>query len=394
MRATLFSGGTDLHVIITGGAGFIGSNVAAAFLKRNQRVTVLDSLQRPGSERNLDWLQAHPNAARLRFVHGDVRDADLVRSVVGALDVHLVLHFAAQTAVTTSLVAPREDLEVNVVGTHNVLEAVRRSQAQVAPMMFFASTNKVYGSLPMRQVIEADTRYRFADPAIDASGISEHEPLDFYSPYGCSKGAADQYVHDYARIYNLRTVVFRLSCIYGPRQFGNEDQGWVAHFMLAVAAGTPLIIYGNGKQVRDLLFIDDLVRAFRLAALHIDRTAGRVYNIGGGPANAISVWTELEPRLARLAGRPLEVTVEAWRPGDQPIYVSDTSRAQRDFEWTPEMNMELGLRRLWTWAQSFVGTDRLAIAAAPSGAPPGTNGAVHSPSELRPEVVLAPPTGG
>jgi len=285
-----------LHVIVTGGAGFIGSNVAAAFLNSSLRVTVFDSLQRPGSERNLEWLQSHPNAMRLRFVHGDVRDTDLVRSVVGGPNARLVFHFAAQTAVTTSMLTPREDLDINVIGTHNVLEAVRNSRAPVAPMLFFTSTNKVYGSLPNRAAIENDTRFHFVDPEIDALGISEREPLDFHSPYGCSKGAADQYVHDYARIYNLRTVVFRMSCIYGPRQFGNEDQGWLAHFMLAVASGAPLTIYGNGKQVRDVLFVDDLVRAFKLAALHIDRTAGQVYNMGGGRANSISVWSELGSR--------------------------------------------------------------------------------------------------
>jgi len=249
------SGGTRLHVIVTGGAGFIGSNVSAAFLRDGHRVTVFDSLARPGVERNLEWLAGQAQPGALRFIRGDVRDADAVRSVVGADDVHLVFHFAAQTAVTTSLVAPREDLEINVLGTHNVLEAVRHSHALLPPMLFYTSTNKVYGALPHHSSIETATRFRFADPALDANGISEQESLDFHSPYGCSKGAADQYVHDYARIYNLRTVVFRMSCIYGPRQFGTEDQGWVAHFMLSVASGQQLTIYGNGKQVRDLLFI-------------------------------------------------------------------------------------------------------------------------------------------
>jgi CDP-paratose 2-epimerase len=378
-----------LHVIVTGGAGFIGSNVTAAFLDSSRRVTVFDSLQRPGSERNLDWLQSHPHADRLRFVHGDVRDTDLVNSVVGAPDVQVVFHLAAQTAVTTSMLAPREDLEVNILGTHNVLEAVRTSRARLAPMLFFTSTNKVYGSLPNRQAIEVDTRFRFADPDIDARGINEDEPLDFHSPYGCSKGAADQYVHDYARIYNLRTVVFRMSCIYGPRQFGNEDQGWVAHFMLAVAAGAPLTIYGNGKQVRDLLFVDDLVRAFKLAALHIDRTAGQVYNIGGGPANSVSVWTELAPRLEVLAGLRPAVRMERWRPGDQPVFVSDTRCAERDFGWVPQVGLDEGLRRLWEWAQSLVGEGRLmaevrlphANGAVPRAAYP--NVAVISPATRR-----------
>jgi CDP-paratose 2-epimerase len=344
-----------LNVIVTGGAGFIGSNVAAAFLRDGHRVTILDSLQRPGSERNLAWLEALPQASELHFVRGDVRDAELVCSVIGASDVHLVFHFAAQTAVTTSLIAPREDLDINVVGTHNVLEAVRKSRALVPPTLVFTSTNKVYGALTHRRVAETETRYRFVDAELDRCGVSEREALDFHSPYGCSKGAADQYVHDYARIYGLRTVVFRMSCIYGPRQFGNEDQGWVAHFMLAVAGQRPLTIYGDGKQVRDLLYVDDLVRAFKQAALHIETTAGNVYNVGGGPANSISIWAELRARLECLAGRRLEAAMHDWRPGDQPVYVSDTRRAQRDFNWQPQVHLDDGLRRLWAWAVALEG---------------------------------------
>lgn len=344
-----------MHVLVTGGAVFIGSNVSLAFLRDGHRVTIFDNLSRPGSERNLDWLQSQAEPEAVHFVHGDVRDANLVRRVVGGRDVHLVFHFAAQTAVTTSVVAPREDLEINVLGTHNVLEAVRLSNARVPPVLFYTSTNKVYGSLPHRAATEAATRYHFADPEIDACGISECEPLDFHSPYGCSKGAADQYVHDYARIYQLRTVVSRMSCIYGPRQFGNEDQGWVAHFMLAVASGQPLTIYGNGKQVRDLLFVDDLVRAFKLASLHIERTAGNVYNIGGGPSNALSIWADLRPRLEQLAGRPVQVLTDKWRPGDQPVYVSDTRKANSDFGWQPLVSVDEGLRQLWGWAQTVTG---------------------------------------
>ena len=352
-----------MHAIVTGGAGFIGSNVAAAFLRDRHRVTVFDSLARPGSERNLTWLESQAPPGALRFVHNDVRDADVVRSVIGADDVHLVFHLAAQTAVTTSLTAPREDLEVNIVGTHNVLEAVRSSRALLAPVLFYTSTNKVYGSLPHRAAIEDSTRYRFADTGLAERGVGEHEPLDFHSPYGCSKGAADQYVHDYARTYGLRTVVFRMSCIYGPRQFGTEDQGWVAHFMLTLATGLPLTIYGNGKQVRDLLYIDDLVHALKQAALHIETTSGNVYNIGGGPANAVSIWTELQPRLEQLAGLSLQAKMENWRPGDQPVYVSDTRRAARDFGWQPRVGLDEGLRRLWQWARTLSGT---ALVEAPS----------------------------
>jgi CDP-paratose 2-epimerase len=344
------TGGNGLQVIVTGGAGFIGSNVAAAFLRDGHRVTVFDSLVRPGVEQNLEWLQSLAPPDRLRFVRGDVRDGDLVRSIVGASGIQLIFHFAAQTAVTTSLVSPRDDLEVNILGTHNVLEAVRHSADPVPPMLFYTSTNKVYGSLPHRRAAETRTRYRFTDPEADTYGIGEQEPLDFHSPYGCSKGAADQYVLDYARIYGLRTVVFRMSCIYGPRQYGTEDQGWVAHFMLAVASGRALTIYGNGKQVRDLLFIDDLVRAFRMAALHIDKTAGNVYNMGGGPSNTVSIWHELQPRLAQFVDGPVEAQLDEWRPGDQPVYVSDTRKAHRDFGWEPRVSIDEGLRRLWDWA--------------------------------------------
>jgi CDP-paratose 2-epimerase len=351
-----------LHVIVTGGAGFIGTNVSAAFLRDGHRVTIFDSLTRPGSERNLEWLQSRRFRGPLKFVRADVRDAELVREVIGAPDVRLVFHFAAQTAVTTSMIDPREDLDVNVGGTLNVLEAVRKSSAPVPPMLMFTSTNKVYGSLPHRPTSEAPTRYRFDDPAIEQRGISEDEPLDFHSPYGCSKGAADQYVRDYARIYGLRTVVFRMSCIYGPRQFGNEDQGWVAHFMLAVASKQPLTIYGNGKQVRDLLYVDDLVRAFRLAALHIDRTSGNVYNIGGGPANSVSVWAELRPRLEQLAGQPVRARTDNWRAGDQPVYLSNTAKAESDFGWKPRVDIDAGLRQLWNWALVLSG-GQLKVAA-------------------------------
>jgi CDP-paratose 2-epimerase len=342
-----------LHAIVTGGAGFIGSNVAARLLRDGYQVTLLDSLARPGSERNLAWLQRQPGHAGLRFVRGDTRDADLVRRTVGAADVQLVFHLAAQTAVTTSVVDPRADLEINVLGTHNVLEALRASTAPIPPLLFYTSTNKVYGALRQRGVREERTRYRFADPELDAHGVSEAEPLDFHSPYGCSKGAADQYVRDYARIYNLRTVVFRMSCIYGPRQFGNEDQGWVAHFTRAVAAGRPLTIYGNGKQVRDLLYVDDLIRAFELAAQHAERAVGRVYNIGGGMANSISIWEELRPRLEKITGRRISASLDGWRPGDQPVYVSDTRQALRDFGWRPEVCIDDGLERLWAWAQTL-----------------------------------------
>jgi CDP-paratose 2-epimerase len=362
---TYSRGGNDLHVIVTGGAGFIGSNVSAAFLRDGHRVTIFDGLTRPGSERNLEWLQSQAPPDALRFVRGDVRDAELVRSVVAGRDVHIVFHFAAQTAVTTSLVDPRDDLEINVIGTHNVLEGVRASAALIPPMLFFSSTNKVYGSLLHHDIAETPMRYRFADPDLDRFGIDERERLDFHSPYGCSKGAADQYVHDYARIYGLRTVVFRMSCVYGPRQFGTEDQGWLAHFMLALAGGKALTIYGNGKQVRDVLFVEDLVRAFKLAALHIESTAGNVYNIGGGSANSMSICHELQPRLELLAHRSLDITLDDWRPGDQPVYISDTRKAERDFGWQPAIGIDEGLARLWGWSQRLAARPAQPVAIRP-----------------------------
>lgn len=341
-----------MHVIVTGGAGFVGSNVAASYLRDGHRVTVLDSLRRRGTERNLQWLHGLPGAERLTFVRGDVRDAALVSQVVAQADVGAVFHFAAQPAVTTSLDDPRGDLEVNLGGTFNVLEAVRRSSARRRPALFFTSTNKVYGSLEGRSTVETETRYRFADPELDRHGVDENEPLDFHSPYGCSKGAADQYVHDYARIYEVPTVVFRMSCIYGTRQFGNEDQGWVAHFLISAATGAPLTIYGTGKQVRDVLFVEDLVDAFRRAESGILRTAGQVYNVGGGAANTVAIWKELGPKLEALAGRRLAPSIGVWRPGDQPVYVSDTRKAERDFGWTPRVSVDAGLGRLWDWIQA------------------------------------------
>jgi CDP-paratose 2-epimerase len=353
-----------LHVVVTGGAGFIGSNVSAAYLRGGHRVSILDTLSRPGAELNLAWLKSLAPRGRLTFTRGDVRSAESVQAVVGAEDVDLVFHFAAQTAVTTSVTAPRDDLETNIVGTHNVLEAIRAAHAVNPPALFFTSTNKVYGGLEQRTAVEAPSRYRFTNPTIAEHGIAEDEPLDFHSPYGCSKGAADQYVHDYARIYGLRTVVFRMSCIYGVRQFGTEDQGWVAHFMLKAAAGAPVTIYGNGKQVRDLLYIDDLVRAFQLAAEHIETTAGNVYNMGGGPSNSVSIWAELRPRLEQLAGHPIRARFGAWRPGDQPIYTTDTRKAARDFNWKPRYGVDEGLERLWCWAESLMDGSKTAAVPA------------------------------
>jgi CDP-paratose 2-epimerase len=332
-------------IVVFGGAGFVGSNLAKNLLDDGFEVTVFDSLARRGSEMNLAWLQEMHSHRRFEFIHDDIRDSSAVRSVVRDADV--IYHLAAQVAVTTSVEDPRTDFEVNALGTLNVLEAARLSGRR--PSLVFTSTNKVYGGLEDLEIGEMDTRYEFRDLKL---GVPESRALDFHSPYGCSKGSADQYVRDYHRIYDLPTVVFRMSCIYGPRQFGNEDQGWVAHFIIASQTGLPLCIYGDGKQVRDVLFVDDLVRAFRSAAKNIDTTAGQVFNIGGGPGNSLSVWHEFGKVLAELNGKAIPVQFADWRPGDQPCYISDIRKAERVMGWRPQINMRTGIRRLWDWVAS------------------------------------------
>lgn len=331
------------NILITGGAGFIGSNLADHYLRQGAPVTVFDNLSRRGTEHNLAWLRAR-HGDRLRFIQGDVRDFPALRQAAAQADVFF--HFAAQVAVTASVSDPRPDFEINALGAFNALEAARASGRN--PAFLFTSTNKVYGGMEDVRVAEGPAAYRFADlPA----GVDEARPLDFHSPYGCSKGAADQYVRDYARIYGLPTCVFRMSCIYGLRQFGNEDQGWVAHFVIAAMLGRPLSIYGDGKQVRDVLFIDDLVRAFDLAAAGIERVRGQVFNIGGGPGNALAIWAEFGPMLEQLVGRKIPVSHGEWRPGDQKVYVSDIRKAERLLGWRPQVDKAEGIRRLAEWVR-------------------------------------------
>src|SRR5712671_7413693 len=315
-------------VLIFGGAGFIGSNLAHEMLTRTDaKVHIFDNLSRAGVHHNLEWLRKTAgNAGRLQVTVGDVRDARQVeKAVAHASEIY---HFAAQVAVTTSVADPRLDFETNLAGTFNVLDAARRSGNR--PFILFTSTNKVYGELGLGTPVISGKRY--VTPT--QQGVAESQSLDFHSPYGCSKGAADQYVRDYARIYGLPTVVFRMSCIYGPRQFGTEDQGWVAHFIISALTGKPITIYGNGKQVRDVLFVDDLVRAFRLAVENIDTVAGEVFNIGGGPPNTLSIWSEFGELLRGLTSRTIPVEFEDWRPGDQPCYVSDTEKARSLLGWS------------------------------------------------------------
>lgn len=328
--------------LITGGAGFIGCNLADILLTDGHDVIVFDDLSRTGAAANLEWLR-HRHEGSVKFVLGDVRKYQSVREVLDGVQV--VYHLAAQTAVTRSVVNPREDFEINALGTLNVLEAARSAKDQ--PIVVFASTNKVYGSLAEAQVSEGATRYTLPEyPA----GIDETWPVDFHSPYGCSKGAADQYVRDYARIYGLPTVVFRQSCIYGQRQFGIEDQGWVAWLVIAATIGSDITIYGDGKQVRDVLHVKDLVRALRLAVDHIDRTAGQIYNMGGGASNAISIWAEFGPLLSDLLGVDIQAaSFDNWRRGDQRVFICDTGKARRDFGWEPSIGIREGVADLLDW---------------------------------------------
>lgn len=326
--------------LITGGAGFIGANAASRFLALGWRVRVLDSFARAGTRANAAWLASLGGS--LDVVEADVRDALAVARA--ARDADVILHLAAQTAVTTSIDDPRTDFEINALGSFNVLEAARASGRR--PLVLYASTNKVYGGMEDLRVVERDGRYAYRDLT---GGVDEERPLDFHSPYGCSKGAADQYVRDYARIYRVPTVVFRQSCIYGPRQFGTEDQGWVAHFVLTALRGGALTIYGDGKQVRDVLDVDDLVDVFLAAIERADAVAGRVYNIGGGPDRTLSL-LELVAWLERRLGRKLRVSFGPWRPGDQHVYVSDISRAARELGWSPKTDVRAGLERLLAWA--------------------------------------------
>ena len=331
-----------MRVLITGGAGFIGSNAVHRFLQRGAQVTVYDNLSRRGSTSNLDWLRAQHGADSFKLIQADLREADRLAGAARGQDV--IIHYAGQVAVTTSVQNPRGDFEDNALGTFNALEAARSSGSH--PIFLYASTNKVYGGMEHIGLIETETRYAYRDYP---HGISESFPLDFHSPYGCSKGTGDQYVRDYARVYRLRTVVFRQSAIYGPRQFGIEDQGWLAWFIIAAVTGKPITIYGDGKQVRDVLYIDDLIDAYELAIVKIDQAAGQVFNIGGGADNTLTIWTETGPLLERLLGRPLLIGRGDWRPGDQRICVMDIRKAQSVLGWSPRNSAVDGVAKLYRW---------------------------------------------
>jgi CDP-paratose 2-epimerase len=335
---------TNRTVLITGGAGFIGSNLAERLLTiPNTRVRIFDNLSRAGVAHNLRWLRSLPGSDRLDVVTGDVRDTRAVQRAVA--NVSEIYHLAAQVAVTTSVTDPAHDFEVNAHGTFNMLEAARCSGRK--PFVLFTSTNKVYGALSRVPVEVRGTHYRASLTGF--RGVDESEPLDFHSPYGCSKGTADQYVRDYARIYGLPTVVFRMSCIAGPRQFGNEDQGWVAHFLYSALAGRPITIYGNGYQVRDVLHVHDLIDAMMRAHDALDHTRGQIFNLGGGIKRSISV-VELLAAIERHTGRPPRRTYCDVRPGDQPLYISDTSKLEKMTGWRPRRSIAdtlASIRQFW-----------------------------------------------
>lgn len=332
-------------VLITGGAGFIGANAARRFLAEDWEVVVLDNLSRKSAPMNLQWLREF---RPFQFAQIDLRREKDVAEHCRQAGYDLILHCAGQVAVTTSVTNPRDDLENNILGTFNLLEAVR----QHCPEAFFiyTSTNKVYGGMEDTGVVERNGRYEYA--ALP-DGVSEKQPLDFHSPYGCSKGAADQYVRDYSRIYGLATTCFRQSCIYGYRQFGVEDQGWVAWFTIAHALNRPVTIYGDGKQTRDVLFIDDLVDAYCLAWSKRGKVAGQVYNIGGGPRNQFSL-KQLLQLLEQENGRPLNFSFSQPRPGDQRVFVADIQKAFEDFGWRPACSVDDGVRKLNRWVNENV----------------------------------------
>ena len=332
--------------LVTGGAGFIGANLADRLARDGQDVLVFDALARPGVARNLDWLKRrHPR--RVSSVIADIRDEGAVRDA--AMRCSAVFHLAAQVAVTTSLAAPMDDFDVNVRGTLHVLEALRRRPDRVP--MVFASTNKVYGDLHGIPLSDEAGAWLPTDPALRAAGVGESHPLDFYTPYGCSKGAADQYVLDYARSFGLPACAMRMSCIYGPRQMGTEDQGWLAHFLISTLEGRPISLYGDGRQVRDVLYVDDAVEAYVQAAARMNVASGRAFNLGGGPANAVTLLDVLAAIEAATGRRP-QTRFDAWRPGDQRYFVADTRRVRAALDLPPALPWQEGLGRLARWLET------------------------------------------
>jgi CDP-paratose 2-epimerase len=333
------------RILITGGAGFIGVNACNYFMNKGDSVIVFDNLSRKGTPLNLELLKKHPQSEKLLTVRlSDIcKDKEILKQSVAEADA--VLHLAAQVAVTTSVINPQEDFEINAYGTFNVLEALRQSTHK--PHLIFASTNKVYGGLEHLAFEEKSLRYEFKNRP---HGVDEQEPLDFHSPYGCSKGAADQYVRDYHRIYGLKTTVLRQSCIYGRNQFGVEDQGWVAWFIIACLLKKPITIYGTGKQVRDLLFVDDLIELYDRILENPEKSNGEIFNVGGGSQHTLSI-LELLRNLDQLFFLHYEASYRDWRAGDQPLFISNNSKLKEKLGWEPTINVSKGLQTLVRWAE-------------------------------------------
>jgi CDP-paratose 2-epimerase len=345
-------------VLITGGAGFIGCNIADRLAGEGHEVLVYDALSRPGVETNLAWLKKR-HKGRISSIVADIRDEDeLARA---AREAKAVFHMAAQVAVTTSLADPREDFEVNLAGTMNLLDALRLKRDRTP--LIFASTNKVYGDLGDIEFRLENDRYVPADANVAAHGIGEQRPLDFHTPYGCSKGAADQYVLDYARSFEVPTAVLRMSCIYGHRQMGTEDQGWVAHFLIRALEGDPITLYGDGYQVRDILNVSNAVEAYLHAWQRIERISGRAFNLGGGPANAVSL-RELLGYMSELLGREIDVRFSDWRAGDQRYFVADTRLARAELGLSKAVPWKRGVAELAQWLAEHRGLEQAALEAA------------------------------
>jgi CDP-paratose 2-epimerase len=326
-------------ILITGGCGFIGSNASNYYSKKGYKVIVYDNLSRVGSKENLRWLKQDKN---IIIIKGDIRNNNKLESTFRKYKPDLVLHLAAQVTMVTSVKKPREDFEINALGTFNVLEALRKEAPEAA--LLYTSTNKVYGEMNDLEVIEKEKRYEYKN----FKGISEERNLDFHGPYGCSKGTGDQYTLDWARIYGLKTVVFRQSGIYGPHQFGIEEQGWLAWFINSLLFKRPVTIYGDGKQVRDVLYIDDVLEAYDAALSNINTTRGKAYNIGGGLDYSLSIW-ELFEIIEKLDNNKFKYSFGDWRPGDQKAYISEISKAKSDFNWSPKVSPQEGVQKLYNW---------------------------------------------
>jgi len=330
-----------MKIIITGGLGFIGSNAVRHFYNKGHDVVVIDNLSRGGAKKNLKWLES---IVDFTFIKEDVRNVESLRRIFTQhKDVDVLIHLAAQVAVTTSVLNPMEDFEINALGTINLLETVRT--LKLDPVIIYASTNKVYGKLENVEVVENETSYEFANIPL---GVTEEHPLNFHSPYGCSKGVADQYIRDYARIYGMKTVVLRQSCIYGERQFGIEDQGWVAWFIIAATTGKPVKIFGNGKQVRDILNVGDLISCYELCIEKIDLVAGEIFNVGGGAANSISIM-DFIALIEKHMGKNIQALSSEIRHGDQPIFISNNKKAKNLLSWAPSTAYEDGIKKMFEW---------------------------------------------